>query len=177
MELIFILKIFTWFKNKIKVMKLNQKKFEGLKIGDRIPLFTLKDQNGALWKSNERTLGKITVIYFYPVNGGNTSKAQARAFSEIFTTFSLAGIQIVGVNSANVASHKKFAEKNNLPFKILSDTGNIVSMQFGVKKGIFIRGRETFIFDRSGVLIYKFRNLFNGEEHVERTLDFLAVQV
>ncbi|WP_431241718.1 peroxiredoxin [Flavobacterium sp. P21] len=158
-------------------MKLNQKKFEGLKIGDRIPLFTLKDQNGALWKSNEKTLGKISVIYFYPVNGGSTSKAQACAFSETFTTFSLVGVQIIGINSASVESNKKFAEKNNLPFKILSDTGNIVSMLFGVKNGIFFRGRETFIFNQSGILIYKFRKLFNGEEHVEKTLDFLSVQI
>lgn len=174
MEFGFILKNFAGFKNKINAMKLLHKKNEVLEIGDRIPLFTLKDQNGALWKSNEKTVGKISVIYFYPANFGSTSKAQSCAFSDIFATFFQLGVQIIGINSGSVVSHKKFADKNHLPFTILSDTGNVVSMQFGVKNRIFIKGRETFIFDRSGILIYKFRKLFNGEEHVEKVLDFLS---
>ncbi|MFZ0597398.1 MAG: redoxin domain-containing protein, partial [Flavobacterium sp.] len=72
-----------------------------------------------------------------------------------------------------IESHKTFAEKNRLPFKLLSDPGNKVIKQFGVKKALFLTGRETFVLNDKGIVIYKFRDFFKGAAHAKEVLEFL----
>lgn len=157
-------------------MELTHNKKGTLEIGDRIPAFRLKNQDNELWDSKDNTLGYLSIVYFYPKDESGICTKEACAFRDSFTAFTDAGAQVVGINSGSVESHKKFALKNNLPFTLLSDSGDQVLKQFGVKSALFASGRETFIFDKEGVLIYKFRNFFKGDAHVEKALDFLSTR-
>ncbi|WP_083691331.1 peroxiredoxin [[Flexibacter] sp. ATCC 35103] len=144
-----------------------------LKVGDKIPYFTLQDQNGNKFDSSTDITGSTTVIYFYPKDESGVCTKEACAFRDSFQDFTDAGIQVLGINGASIESHKTFAEKNRLPFKLLSDPGNKVIRQFGVKKALFLTGRETFVLNSEGIVIYKFRDFFKGAAHAKEVLDFL----
>ena len=85
------------------------------------PKFSLPDQNGTL-----RTLsdfaGSWLVLYFYPKDDTPVCTKEACSFRDNTAEFQKRGIQVVGVSKDSVASHKKFAEKYQLNFPLLSDT-------------------------------------------------------
>jgi peroxiredoxin Q/BCP len=144
-----------------------------LTIGEKIPYFTLQDQDGNNFNSATDLIGITTVIYFYPKDESGICTKEACAFRDNYQDFTDAGIQVFGINAANIKSHKNFAEKNRLPFKLLSDPDNKVIKLFGVKKALFLTGRETFVVNDQGLVIHKFRDFFKGEAHAKEALQFL----
>ena len=145
-----------------------------LEIGDKVPFFVLRDQDGKNFNSETDLKGKTTVVYFYPKDESAVCTKEACAFRDSYQEFTDAGIQVVGINNADVESHKRFAEKNRLPFKLLSDPGNKVIKQFGVKNALFLTGRETFVVDDKSIIVYKFRDFFKGAAHAKEVLQFLS---
>lgn len=132
---------------------------KALKAGDSILDFSLKYQHGELFHSKDQR-GKKMVIYFYPKDESAVCTAEACAFRDSFTQFTDSGVLVVGINSASVQSHAKFAVNNRLPFTLLSDPGNIVLKGFGIKPALFITGRETFVINSAGIVMYKYRAFF-----------------
>lgn len=129
-----------------------------LKIGDKMPYFEVMDQNGNKVTSNELT-GKKTIIYFYPKDNTSGCTAEACNLRDNYEALSAKGYNVVGVSKDSVASHKKFADKYELPFTLLSDTSTQMLQDFGAwgeKKmcGKVSVGtlRRTFIFNEEGVL-------------------------
>jgi len=143
-----------------------------LNIGEKVPHFILQDQNGNNFSAADLQ-GTTTVIYFYPKDESGVCTKEACAFRDSYQEFTDAGINVVGINGGDIKSHKNFAEKNRLPFRLLSDPGNKVIKLFGVKKALFLTGRETFIVDAAGIIIYKFRDFFKGDAHAKEVLQFL----
>ena len=129
-----------------------------LKIGDRMPDFEVMDQNGNMVRSAD-LLGKKTIIYFYPKDNTSGCTAQACNLRDNYASFVAMGYNVIGVSKDSVASHKKFADKYDLPFTLLSDTATELLQVFGAwgeKKmyGKTVMGtlRTTFVFDEAGVL-------------------------
>lgn len=129
-----------------------------LTIGDKMPYFEVMDQNGNKVTSNELT-GKKTIIYFYPKDNTSGCTAEACNLRDNYEALSAKGYNVVGVSKDSVASHKKFADKYELPFTLLSDTSTQMLQDFGAwgeKKmcGKVSVGtlRRTFIFNEEGVL-------------------------
>lgn len=129
-----------------------------LNIGDKMPYFEVMDQNGNKVTSNE-LIGKKTIIYFYPKDNTSGCTAEACNLRDNYEALSAKGYNIVGVSKDSVASHKKFADKYELPFTLLSDTSTQMLQDFGAwgeKKmcGKVSVGtlRRTFIFNEEGVL-------------------------
>lgn len=55
-------------------------------------------------------------------------------------------VQVIGVSMDKIADQKKFKDKNNLPFPLLSDRDGELVKAYGVKKFTpKICGRESFI--------------------------------
>lgn len=144
-----------------------------LEIGDYIPDFVLSDQHGKTFRSSDYR-GKKLVIYFYPKDESAVCTAEACAFRDSFEDFTELGAEVIGINAASVASHLKFSDKNGLPFRLLSDPENIVLKQFGIKPWLFLTGRETFVVDVDGRIVYKFRAFLDGKGHSEKVLEHLA---
>jgi peroxiredoxin Q/BCP len=129
-----------------------------LKIGDKIPSFTLLNQEGKEVKSAELVGKANLVIYFYPKDDTPGCTKEACSFRDNFEEFTDLGAQVIGISADSPKSHTKFASKYNLPFTLLSDNKNEVRKAFGLKGSLFglLPGRVTYIVDKSGVVQYIF---------------------
>ena len=129
-----------------------------LKIGDRMPDFEVVDQDGNKVSSKD-FIGRKTVVYFYPKDNTSGCTAEACSIRDNYDALIAKGYNVVGVSKDSAASHRKFIEKYELPFTLLSDTSTQMLQAFGAwgeKKmyGKTVLGtiRRTFIFDEDGIL-------------------------
>lgn len=129
-----------------------------LTIGDTMPDFEVQDQNGGTVSSKD-LLGRKTIVYFYPKDNTSGCTAEACNLRDNYEVLKAKGYNVVGVSKDSVASHKRFAEKYDLPFTLLSDPSTGMLQAFGAwgeKKmyGKTVLGtiRRTFIFDEEGIL-------------------------
>jgi peroxiredoxin Q/BCP len=130
-----------------------------LKIGDKAPAFSCKDQNG-----NEINLedykGKKVVLYFYPKDNTPGCTAQACNIRDNYSELVKNNIVILGASADDENMHQKFISKFDLPFPLLSDVDHALLNLYGVwgeKKfmGKTYDGihRTTFILDESHNII------------------------
>ncbi|WP_448697887.1 peroxiredoxin [Mucilaginibacter sp. AW1-3] len=141
-----------------------------LAIGDEVPAFTLTDQNGKEFKIADHIGKHALVIYFYPKDESMVCTKEACAFRDSFDDFTKAGAIVIGINGGTVASHKHFADKEKLPFVLLSDPHDKVLKQFGVKNSFFMSGRETFVVDLHGKIAFTYTSMIHGVEHSQQAL-------
>lgn len=98
--------------------------------GSRAPEFSLSDQDGRVV-----TLGSLSgtwaVIYFYPKDDTPGCTREACNFRDHHAAIQATGATVLGVSGDTAATHRKFAEKNSLPFQLLVDAGNAVAKAFG----------------------------------------------
>ncbi len=144
-----------------------------LKVGDRVPEFRLQDQNGNWFDIKDYIGRKILVIYFYPKDESSVCTKESCSFRDSFADFERAGALVIGINFASVESHKSFQKNHQLPFLLLSDPDNKVYKSFGVKKTLVFTGRETFVVDKAGKIIFTFDSFTNGPEHSKQTLAYI----
>ena len=123
-----------------------------------MPFFEVMDQDGNKVTSDDLK-GKKTIIYFYPKDNTSGCTAEACNLRDNYEALTAKGYNVVGVSKDSSASHKRFAEKHELPFTLLADTSLQMLQDFGAwgeKKmyGKTVMGtlRRTFIFDENGIL-------------------------
>jgi peroxiredoxin Q/BCP len=147
----------------------------GLKPGDPAPDFELKDQNGEAVRLSGFRGQNAVVLYFYPKDDTSGCTKEACAFRDQFAAFRGLNAEVLGVSSDSEVSHRAFAAKYNLPFRLLSDPGGRVRNLYGVKSTLgMIPGRETFVIDRQGTIRVRFASQFKPEEHIRRALAALT---
>mgnify|MGYP003424547976 FL=1 len=129
-----------------------------LQPGDRMPDFEVVDQDGKIVTSKE-LLGRKTIVYFYPKDNTSGCTAEACSLRDNYEALTAAGYNVVGVSKDSAVSHRRFKDKYDLPFTLLSDTSTAMLQAFGAwgeKKmyGKTVKGtiRRTFIFDENGIL-------------------------
>ena len=127
-----------------------------LEIGMLAPDFALLDSEGREHKLSDY-LGRKIVLYFYPKDNTPGCTRQACAFASAYDEFRRRDIVVIGISRDSVASHKKFAEKYNLPFILLSDPDLVAIQSYGVWQEKKLYGktsfgvvRTTFIIDETG---------------------------
>lgn len=156
-------------------IKCKSKAQKSLVVGDIIPEFQLLTQDGTNFNSADIVGKQAMVIYFYPKDDTPGCTKEACKFRDEFEVFSDLNTTVIGISSDDVASHKAFAEKYNLPFTLLADTDKEVRKLFGVPgfgAGL-IPGRVTYIVDKKGVLQYVFNNMSEAEKHIDKALEIL----
>lgn len=130
-----------------------------LPIGTPAPDFEGYDENGNIVRLSDYA-GKKLVLYFYPKDSTPGCTAEACDLRDNYERFIALGYQILGVSKDTAASHKRFVEKYQLPFRLISDTECTILKAYeawGVKKAY---GREsmgtlrcTYVIDEHGVII------------------------
>lgn len=144
-------------------------------VGDIVPIFTLKDQNNNQFNLDDYRGKKPMVIYFYPKDDTPGCTKEACSFRDEFEVFSDLNVEVIGISSDNVASHKKFSDKYNLPFTLLADTDKKVQKLFGVPKSFMglVPGRVTYIVDKNGKVVHVFNSMKDAEKHITESLSIL----
>lgn len=147
-----------------------------LNIGDKMPTFSVVDQNGEA-VTQEQLLGKKTVIYFYPKDSTPGCTAEACSLRDSYERFLEQGYQVYGVSKDSQKSHQNFIAKNQLPFPLLSDPSTQMIQAFGAwgeKKmcGKVCIGtlRKTFVFDEQEVLVQQIDKV-DTKNHAAQILD------
>lgn len=150
-----------------------------LEIGTKAPNFTLPDQDGTLHSLSDY-LGKKVVLYFYSKDNTSACTKQACGFRDRYPDFSEKGAIILGVSKDSVTSHKKFQEKHQLPFTLLSDENHDVLKAYGVwqerkrkDKVTFGVIRTTYLIDEEGI-ITKASGKVNAVEDPQNALEALG---
>lgn len=149
-----------------------------LEVGDEAPDFSLPTGDGSTL-SLENLRGKKVVLYFYPKDNTSGCTKEACEFSEKSTALKRKGAVVVGVSADSASSHKKFAEKYDLSFPLVSDEKKQIIKSYGVWKKKSMYGREymgiertTFIIDEKGTIASIFPKVkVNG--HVDEVLKAL----
>ncbi len=139
-----------------------------LRVGDIAPDFEAIDQNGNKIRISERK-GRVTVLYFYPKDFTPGCTTEACNFRDNFSEFSKRGIDVIGVSVDTENSHKKFADKLNIPFLLLSDKNKEIARKYNVL-GVATAKRVTFIIDKEGKIAHIFEKV-SPKDHAREVLE------
>jgi peroxiredoxin Q/BCP len=147
-----------------------------LKEGSKAPAFKGKNQNGESVSLSDLK-GKNIVLYFYPQDDTPGCTAQACNLRDNFGLLKNKGFEVIGVSPDEVAKHKKFEGKYDLPFTLLADPELKIIEKYGVwgEKSMYGKKymgliRTTFLIDDKGVI----RKIFSKpktKEHSEEILE------
>ena len=142
----------------------------------KFPEFNLYDEKRK-FITEEDINGKWSVIFFYPKDESPGCTLQSCSFRDKYEEFNNLGVQIFGVSSDSVSSHKKFKEKHNLQYSLLSDKGGILAERLKLKKNLgFLPARVTLIVDPKGIIIYVHTSQLGVTGHVRKALKEIKVR-
>ena len=129
-----------------------------MKEGDKAPNFKSKDQNGNTVSLADYK-GQKVILYFYPADDTPVCTVESCNLRDNYALLKKHGFVVMGVSPDGVASHKKFEEKYNLPFTLVTDEKREIVTKYGVwgeknMYGNIVIGvhRTTFIIDEKGVI-------------------------
>lgn len=147
-----------------------------LKEGQKAPAISGKDQDGNNI-SLSQFKGKKVALYFYPQDLTPTCTVQACNLRDNFSLLQNNGINIIGVSPDDMAKHKKFIERNALPFPLIADVNHKILEKYGVwaEKQMFGNKymgvhRTTFLIDEKGV-IQKIFLKPKSKQHAEEIIE------
>ena len=149
-----------------------------LEPGAKAPDFKTTDQDGESVSLRDFA-GKKVVLYFYPKDDTPGCTKEACAFRDGFSDFRKRKIEVLGVSADDEKSHKKFAEKFHLPFRLLADTDRKIVQAYGawgdkslygrLFKGIY---RVTYLIDEKGKIAAVWPKV-KPNEHAAEILEFV----
>lgn len=144
--------------------------------GIKAPLFTLADQDGNNVNLSDFR-GQKVVLYFYPKDNTPGCTKEACSIRDNMPDFSRLNVKILGVSRDSGESHRKFIEKQNLNFTLLSDPEHKVMEEYGAwgektlygKKSMGVI-RSTFVINEDGVIekVYKKVNTATHGEDLKK---------
>ena len=139
------------------------------------PPFEGVDQNGNTIRLQDLR-GQKVILYFYPKDDTPGCTKEACNLRDNYAALQEAGYTIIGVSADTIESHKKFAEKYNLPFSLLADPEKkiISAYQAWGKKKLYGKEYEgtlriTYIIDENGIISRIIKNV-KPEQHASQIL-------
>lgn len=129
-----------------------------LEVGIKAPDFTLQDKHGNNVSLSDFA-GQKVVLYFYPRDNTPGCTRQACAFAANYEAFQERNVAVIGISKDSTASHKRFADKHDLPFILLSDPDLVAIQAYDVWKEKKMYGkvsmgvvRSTYVIDENGII-------------------------
>ena len=143
------------------------------------PEFSLEDQNGQQ-VSLIQFRGQVVVVYFYPKAMTPGCTFQACALRDAEADLAKAGVVVLGISPDAAKRLKKFEERDELNFTLLSDEDHAVADLFGVWGLKKFMGREydgihrmTFIIDKEGNIAHTMTKV-KTKSHHEDVLNWIS---
>ena len=123
------------------------------KVGDVFPEFNLKNHLGDVVRKQD-ILGSPSVIWFYPKASTPGWRKEGCGFRDEFEKYREAGINIYGVSFDSIEKNKEFAEDNQFPYFLLSDSKRQLAISLGIAKeeDDWFAPRVTFLVSPEGVI-------------------------
>ncbi|QLG47116.1 thioredoxin-dependent thiol peroxidase [Costertonia aggregata] len=129
-----------------------------LKVGDKVPSFSAKDQDGNTVKLSDYN-GKKLIVFFYPKANTPGCTAEACNLRDNYSELQAQGHELLGVSADSEKKQANFKNKYDFPFPLLADEDHTVINAFGVWGPKKFMGREydgihrmTFVIDEDGVV-------------------------
>jgi thioredoxin-dependent peroxiredoxin len=151
-----------------------------IKVGDKIPAFSLEADDGETYAPKDFA-GRKLLLYFYPRDNTPGCTRESIAFSKSAAKFLKAGIAVVGVSKDSIASHCKFRDEHDLKVPLLSDPDLELHKALGAygtktMYGKKVKGviRSTFAFDEKGKATHVWKSV-KVDGHAEKVLEALTV--
>jgi len=150
--------------------------------GKTAPAFSLSNQNNEIINLSDFK-GKYVVLYFYPKAMTPGCTTETCNFEQMLPDFKTVDAVILGASKDSIARQKKFADKHNVHFDLLSDENETLCEDYGVWQQKKIYGREfmgivrsTFIIDSNGLIAKVYHKVKVAEHHVEVLQDLKELQ-
>ena len=147
--------------------------------GSQAPDFELKSDTGETLKLSQFR-GRPVVLYFYPRDDTPGCTKEACAFRDSYDEYLARDAVILGVSRDGEESHRKFKQKYDLPFTLLSDPDHEVAEAYGVwaEKSMYGRKsmgivRSTFVIAADGTIARAMRGI-KVPGHSDKVLEALA---
>ena len=147
-----------------------------LSVGSKAPNFKLSDQNGQQHTLSDY-IGKWVFLYFYPRDNTPGCTTEACSVRDNFSVLKQKGAAVFGVSTDAISSHKKFEEKYNLNFPLLTDEEKKVVNAYGVwgeksflGKTYMGTKRMSFLINKQGK-IAKIYEKVNPKTHIQEVLE------
>lgn len=147
-----------------------------IKIGDKAPDFKGIDQNGKIIASKDFK-GKKVILYFYPKDDTPGCTAESCNLRDNYQALLKKGYAVVGVSADNEKSHKKFADKYELPFPLIADTEKEILESYDAwgEKSMYGKKymgiiRKTYVIDEKGNIERIFDKV-DTKNHTEQILE------
>jgi len=155
-----------------------QKQQSDIKVGSKVPVFSLPDQTGKNFYIKDYIGKKNLVIYFYPKDDTPGCTKEACSFRDQFQDFADNDAMVIGISAQNPESHRKFIEKYKLNFTLLCDLDGKVKSMFGAKNSLggLLPARITYVVNKQGKIIYIFNSQTEPTKHVDEALRILKEQ-
>ncbi len=148
--------------------------------GKAAPAFTLTDaQGGKVALKDFR--GSHVVVYFYPKDDTPGCTKEVCGFRDLWGELQQAGAVVLGISPDDGASHRRFADKYQLPFTLLSDPEHKVMEKYGAwgeknmygKKSMGVI-RSTVLIGPDGKVIRHWKRVSKAEAHPAKVLEALT---
>ena len=144
------------------------------------PAFTLNDADGNTVSLGDFH-GKNVVVYFYPRDDTPGCTKEACGFRDNWDALKDSNTVVLGISPDNEASHRKFREKYELPFTLLSDPDRAVMTEYGAFGEKTMYGKKTMGVIRSTVLVgpdgnvvKHWRRVPKAADHPQKVLDVIT---
>ncbi|MBT8108587.1 MAG: peroxiredoxin [Gammaproteobacteria bacterium] len=120
-----------------------------LDVGSKAPEFVLPDDEGGETSLSDLLKDGPLILYFYPADFTPGCTKEACSIRDIHDDIQSVGLQVAGISPQDVASHQKFRDEYELPFKLLSDPDKVAVKMYDVD-GMFGVGvqRATFLINQ-----------------------------
>jgi peroxiredoxin Q/BCP len=143
-----------------------------IEVGDVAPDFDLSAQTGQRVRLSDYRGKQVVVLYFYPRDETSVCTKEACRFRDSFADFTAAGAVVLGVSGDSLQRHRVFAERQRLPFLLLSDAEGTVRKAFGVPQTLWLfPGRVTYVIDKEGLVRHSFQSQLDADGHVREALE------
>lgn len=145
-------------------------------VGDLVPNFTAKDQDGNTISLSDYK-GKRLIVFFYPKASTPGCIMEACNLRDNYEILQEEGYELLGVSADSEKRQTNFRNKYKFPFPLLADEDKKVIDTFGVWGPKKFMGREyngihriTFIINKKG-LVEKVIDKVKTKHHTDQILD------
>ena len=123
-------------------------------VGATAPDFTLPSTQGEITLSNALQKGAVLLV-FYPGDDTPVCTKQLCNYRDNLGVFGDLGVQVIAINPQSQDSHRKFADRHQFPFPVVSDADKAVCKQYGAINFLGMAKRALVLVGRDGKIKWR----------------------